>query len=167
MHERMPKGFTLIELLVVMAIISILATIGIASLMDTRRDARDAKRFADLSAIRSAMELYMDTYKHYPIPLVASGAGPEISTAVALPGSIFSEINNPLSPTFMSKMVVDPSNLAASGLYYFYDTNESPGVDHRNYVFCFHQEANSGQWFYYYSTGVSGEANNCPTLPAT
>lgn len=156
----------MIELLVVMAIISILATIGIATLMDTRRDARDAKRFADLTAIRAALELYQETYQHYPIPIAASGTGPDLSTSGAV-GSIFSASNNPLFPTFMSKAIMDPTNTIGNGLYYYYDTNESAQVGHRNYVFCFHQEANSGQWFYYYSTGVSGEANNCPTLPAT
>ena len=61
------KGFTLIELLVVVAIISLLASIVFASLNSARAKARDTKRIADFRQIRTALELFYDSYGQYPV----------------------------------------------------------------------------------------------------
>lgn len=154
-------GFTLIELLVVLAIIGILATIGLVAMQGAREKARDSVRFSDLSAMKAALTLYFDTAKHYPIPIKSGGDGPDYSTD-GVDGTIFSASGNPVFPSFLSKQITDPRN--TPGAYYYYDTNQLLG--HRNYVFCFYQESlPQGRWFYYYSTGVSGEGNTCPTLP--
>lgn len=50
------RGFTLIELLIVIALITILATIGITVFYGQQRSARDARRKADVEAIVSAFE---------------------------------------------------------------------------------------------------------------
>ena len=64
-HQK--KGFTLIELLVVIAIIGLLASIVLVSLNSARGKARDARRKADLHQIQIALEMYYDSYGHYPL----------------------------------------------------------------------------------------------------
>lgn len=52
------KGFTLIELLVVIAIIGLLATFIVASFTSAQAKSRDARRKADMDAIKKALELF-------------------------------------------------------------------------------------------------------------
>lgn len=59
-------AFTLIELLVVIAIIGILATLGVVALQSARKNARDAKRIADIKQIQTALELYFNNTGQYP-----------------------------------------------------------------------------------------------------
>ena len=56
----------MIELLVVIAIIGLLASIVLVSLNSARGKARDARRKADLHQIQTALEMYYDSYGHYP-----------------------------------------------------------------------------------------------------
>lgn len=52
------KGFTLIELLVMIVVISLLATITFSTVVDIQKNARDAKRKADLKIISTALEAF-------------------------------------------------------------------------------------------------------------
>jgi prepilin-type N-terminal cleavage/methylation domain-containing protein len=49
-------GFTLIELMIVIAIIAILATLGVTNFSSALRRARDAKRQSDIVAVQKALE---------------------------------------------------------------------------------------------------------------
>jgi prepilin-type N-terminal cleavage/methylation domain-containing protein/uncharacterized protein (TIGR02145 family) len=66
------RGFTLIELLVVIAIIGILATLAVVSLQNARKNARDAKRIADVKQIQTALELYFNDVGEYPADVTSS-----------------------------------------------------------------------------------------------
>jgi len=69
------KGFTLIELLVVIAIIGILATLAVVALQQARKNARDAKRIADVRQMQTALELFFNDNQYYPDSLGEYAAG--------------------------------------------------------------------------------------------
>ncbi len=60
------KGFTLIELLVIISIIAILSVIGITVFSGIQKGARDARRRADIEAMRNAIEIYYATNGRFP-----------------------------------------------------------------------------------------------------
>ena len=60
------KGFTLVELLVVITILAILSVIGIAAYSGVQKNARDAKRKADLNKINAYLEAYHAASGKYP-----------------------------------------------------------------------------------------------------
>lgn len=76
MRKHNKKGFTLVELLVVISIIGLLSTLAVVSLSAARNRARDAKRLADMSSIRSALELVASNN--------AMGYYPEAATATLI-----------------------------------------------------------------------------------
>ena len=89
-------GFTLIELLVVISIIGLLSTITVTAVNQTRKKARDTKRYSDIATIRKALEMYRLDYGDYPDP-----GGVQNSEAPAF-------LNN-LSE-YLSKIPIDPVN---------------------------------------------------------
>ncbi len=62
-------GFTLVELLVVVSIIGILIGLSVFGLQGARISSRDARRKADLEAIRSGLEIYKADCDRYPSSL--------------------------------------------------------------------------------------------------
>jgi general secretion pathway protein G len=68
---RRPSGFTIIELLVVLALISILATMGMAQYRQSVVHAREAVLKTDLFDLRDAIDQYYADKGQYPATLEA------------------------------------------------------------------------------------------------
>lgn len=67
MRNSKTRGFTLIELLVVIAIIGILSSVVLASLNTARTKGKDGAVKANLTNVRSEMELYYFENENYGI----------------------------------------------------------------------------------------------------
>jgi prepilin-type N-terminal cleavage/methylation domain-containing protein len=92
-------GFTLVELLIVISIISLLASIVLASLNNARVNARDTQRISDIRQMRIALELYRNVNGGYP----ALGGWKQSND------SNWSELQTELAP-YMPKLPIDPVN---------------------------------------------------------
>lgn len=58
------KGFTLIELMVAIAIVAILAVIGMTVFSGTQKSARDTRRRGDIDSISKTLEANYNTYQN-------------------------------------------------------------------------------------------------------
>lgn len=61
------KGFTLIELLIVIAIISLLSLILMFSIPEIKMKSHDAQRLSDVNTLQTALALYHNDFRNYPI----------------------------------------------------------------------------------------------------
>lgn len=107
------SGFTLLELLVVVAIIGLLAAIVLASLNSGRGKSRDAKRASALRELRTAMQLYYDTNRAYPVAAAWRGGQGNCWGMVTddwIPG---------LAPNFISKLPLDPKPSNCGSVYLY------------------------------------------------
>ena len=96
------KGFTLIELLVVIAIIGILATLAVVALQQARKNARDAKRIADVRQMQTALELFFNDNQYYPSTVTAGNT-------IAISGVTYMNIV-PTAPTPADGICTSASN---------------------------------------------------------
>lgn len=66
------RGFTLIELLVVIGIIAVLVAFSVTNFVGVRSRAKDVKKKAELTQMKSALRLYYNDYATYPGPASTS-----------------------------------------------------------------------------------------------
>ena len=72
---RRARGFTLIELLIVIALISILATMGVVQYRNSVQSAKEATLRTDLFRMRDAIDQYYADKAKYPASLDALVSG--------------------------------------------------------------------------------------------
>ncbi|MBI4224779.1 MAG: type II secretion system protein [Candidatus Sungbacteria bacterium] len=121
------QGFTLIELLVVISIISLLASVVLASLNSARVKARDARRASDIRELQKALELYFDSNNTYP------SAGLWFGGQGNCWGTVTDNYIPGLAPAYISVLPLDPTpgyctSGPARGRTYLYGSN---GVDYK------------------------------------
>lgn len=136
-------GFTLIELLVVISIISLLASIVLASLNSARAKARDARRVSDIREIEKALYLYYDNANAWPGVTYTDGnlAGWEVS--------FYSDFMEYLAPAYFSKTPVDPINTGPPA-------QTSPPLG------AMFNPRPDGTYFYTYYGNYAGTSYGCP-----
>lgn len=107
------RGFTLIELMVSIAIIAILAAVGLVVYSTAQKTGRVSKRLQDLGAIRTAIELFRSTNGFYPsLPTGTASAGTFVCVdALVGPSS--------LDPTYITAVPNDPIQSGNTNCYQY------------------------------------------------
>jgi len=137
-NKQSTKGFTLIELLVVISIIGILSSLAVVSLNSARNKARDALRKADMTQMRTALNLYYDDKTRYPIcgtwddGAADFGANNAAGSACYL-GALKTELTAGSKP-FLQQMPKDPKNAtndpAIDATYLYRYVSKSDGSEY-------------------------------------
>ena len=122
------KGFTLIELMVSIAIVAIVASIGLTTYTQAQAIARDGRRKQDLASLKTALELYYQQNGNaYPTTSNSSIFSTNTTTVwqAVLGGSNY---NN-----YINQLPTDPQNTGAIGSpasYKAYGYNSATGASY-------------------------------------
>lgn len=146
MSQKNKKGFTLIELLIVIAILAVLMSVIVITLNPSEmlKKSRDSRRISELSALRTAMNLYLSEDNNFSGKTTNAYVSVSQATAGACTGlasyggrSTYCTTDSNLrkldgngwlplnfsgltvrSP--LSSLPIDPTNTIASGLFYVF-----------------------------------------------
>ena len=127
--KKKKKGFTLIELLVAVAILGILATVGLGAFFSSQIKGRDAQRKSDLGQIQKALEMYLSDKGVYPaaagIPWGGSWTDPDGSGELYM-----KEVpKDPHDPETKYVYEVDPLGSSWYRLYAKLENEKDPQAD--------------------------------------
>lgn len=118
------RGFTLIELLIVMAILGILATLGLGSFNSSQRKARDSRRKNDLTQVARALEAFYNDKGAYPV----SNTGAIVCKTGGGTCGWGSAFEDDQSTNYMVELPTDPRPTYT----YYYDSTD--GLSYRLYA---------------------------------
>lgn len=107
------KGFTLLELIIVIAIIGILATLGMTSYTASLQKSSDSKRKSDLNQIQVALELYKQDFGSYPLTTNCSGSWANSSDTTHCGLDSFTWLPG-LTSSYMKTVPNDPKNTGSA-----------------------------------------------------
>lgn len=110
----MRKGFTLIELLVTIAIIGILATVGLMTYGAALAKSRDTQRASDLQGIKNAIEqFYVDNHSFPAYDPIDNGGLDLVVARVQLEDNLTNCSHSPkklmLAPNYITTIPEDPA----------------------------------------------------------
>lgn len=136
----------MIELLVVIAIISLLSSIVWVAVDSARSKTRDTRRVVDINQLRTALELYYDANKQYPL---STGATSPNSSWSNSNDSSWETLGNNMS-AYMAKLPVDPKQ-SSSGWpgggrfsYAYFSVAQSGCLNQQWYLIVYKLENASG-----------------------
>lgn len=157
------RGFTLIELLVTIAIIGVLAAIGLVALNGSRERARDSQRKNDISSLRTSLALYFDDNEsQYPSVVQSQITRAGDGTALVTNG-----LDALLVPQYLGAFLAPPRTGGGSMDTYTYLVGGTlsplaPNSQFRLYVQLEKPDANGADIFYITENGVTGQSTTAP-----
>jgi len=104
------RGFTLIEIIIVIVIIGLLTALVVGNLITSLKKSRDTRRKSDLDNIRSALEIYYEDNRRYPV----------LSEFTAGNNRLCIPVNDCSIKVYMEKVPKDPLTKQSYG----YETDE-------------------------------------------
>lgn len=110
-NRNKKTGFTLIELLVVVAIISLLSTIMLAGLNESKKRSRDSQRLQTMKQVQTALELYITENGSYPT-VSKTNANFSSGMETVLTGFLADVVEDPIG---LNRAYYGPSDLWFSG----------------------------------------------------
>ena len=120
-NSAIRQGFTLIELLIVITIISILASLTLASYSGAQAKSRDGVRKSDLAQMKRAMELAKsDCTGAAYYPYMGTGGVPDYNT--------LADYLSNSNLKYISSAIKDPKN-SAPQQYAYYTESPATGTD--------------------------------------
>jgi len=127
-EKKKVLGFTLIELMVAIAIIAVLAAVGMVVYSTAQKSGRISKRVQDLDSLRTALELYKSATGFYPSHTTASSFTC-ITGANGVGGPLA-----PLSSAYMPVLPADPldgGNSGGTNCYQYASSGTSNSTDYK------------------------------------
>lgn len=106
----------MMELLIVIAVLGILAVVGLDSFFFSMAKGRDAQRKAELSAVVKALETYQNDFNRYPLGESGLIMGCGDGTSECVWGEVFKATLRGAEQVYMPVLPVEPTQ---GGSYYY------------------------------------------------